>query len=78
VDIVFEMMKRIADERESFDKIVLVSGDGDYIKVVRYLIQKKILKRVIFPNTNHSSLYKKLSNKCYCFLSSAKEKIEYI
>jgi len=47
VDIVFEMMKRIADERESFDKIVLVSGDGDYIKVVRYLIQKKILKRVI-------------------------------
>lgn len=77
VDIVLEMMKKIADDRDSFDKIVLISWDGDYIKIVRYLIQKNLLKKVIFPNSNHSSLYKKLSNKFYYYLSAARKKIEY-
>jgi uncharacterized LabA/DUF88 family protein len=55
-------------EENDFDKIVLVSGDGDYIKLVRYLMEKKLLKKVIFPNKNHSSLYKKLSNQFYYYL----------
>lgn len=56
VDIVFEIMKKIAD-KESFDKIVLVSGDGDYIKIVNYLIEKWLLKKILFPTRKYSSLY---------------------
>lgn len=57
VDIVFDIMKRMY-EKKDFDDIVLVSWDGDYIKVVKHLIQHKILKKIIFPNKQYSSLYK--------------------
>ena len=76
VDIVFEIMKKIA-ENEDFDQILLVSGDGDYIKLVEYLIKKNLFKKIIFPNKNHSSLYKKIRNTHYYYLESAKHKLEY-
>ncbi|MDQ7008999.1 MAG: NYN domain-containing protein [Candidatus Gracilibacteria bacterium] len=37
VDIVYDIMHRLLEE-DNFDKIVLISGDGDYIKLVKYLI----------------------------------------
>jgi uncharacterized LabA/DUF88 family protein len=62
-DIVFEIMKNLI-ENTDFDKIVLVSGDGDYKKLVDYLIEKDRFKRILFPNGNKaSSLYNKLNNK---------------
>ncbi|NVP17321.1 NYN domain-containing protein [Candidatus Gracilibacteria bacterium] len=57
VDIVFEVMHRLLEE-DDFNKIVLVTGDGDYIQLVKYLIQKERLKRILFPNSKYSSLYK--------------------
>lgn len=57
VDMVFEIMKKII-EKDSFDKIVLVSGDGDYIKLIHYLIEKNLLKKILFPNKHYSSLYR--------------------
>lgn len=77
VDIVFEIMKNIA-EKEEFNKIVLVSGDGDYIKLVKYLIEKDLLKKILFPTSKHSSLYKRIGNKFYSYLSDVKSKIEYV
>ena len=38
-DIIFDIMKRI-HRREPFDKIVLVSGDGDYRMLVDFLIEE--------------------------------------
>ena len=40
-DIVFEAMKALI-ERNDFGKILLISGDGDYKKLVDYLIKRKI------------------------------------
>jgi uncharacterized LabA/DUF88 family protein len=77
VDIVFEVMKKMILEEE-FDKIVLVSGDGDYIKMVRFLISRNKLKRVLFPSSKPSSLYKKFSNLFYYHLKDAQQKIEYL
>lgn len=76
VDIVFEVMKKMI-EKEKFDKIILVSGDGDYIKLVDYLIKKWLLKRVVFPNGNHSSLYNRIRNTYYYYLRDARLKLEY-
>ncbi|MFA7717295.1 MAG: NYN domain-containing protein [Candidatus Absconditabacterales bacterium] len=61
VDIVFEAMKKII-EKEKFDKIVLVSGDGDYIKLVNYLIEKGLFKKILFPNKHYSSLYRPIQD----------------
>lgn len=56
-DIVFEIMRKLAD-REDFDKVVLVSGDGDYYKMVDYLIKKDKFKKLVVPNkAKISSLY---------------------
>jgi uncharacterized LabA/DUF88 family protein len=57
VDIVYEIMHRLLEE-DDFHKIVLVTGDGDYIKPVKYLIEKSRLKKILFPNQSYSSLYK--------------------
>ena len=56
-DIVFNIMKRLY-QREVFDKIVLVSGDGDYKMLVDFLIEEGRLEKVLFPKQRYaSSLY---------------------
>lgn len=67
-DFVFEVMKNLIDNT-NFDKITLVSGDGDYKKLVDYLIKKDKFKKILFPNRQfRSSLYKKLSNNYFTYL----------
>ena len=67
-DIVFDIMKRIC-KKESFDKVVLVSGDGDYKSMVDFLIDENKFKKILFPNRKYrSSLYKKLSNNYFAYL----------
>lgn len=39
-DIVFAVMKKLV-EREKFNQVVLVFGDGDYWRMVDYLIKKE-------------------------------------
>jgi uncharacterized LabA/DUF88 family protein len=77
-DIVFETMKTII-ENKKFDKIVLVSWDWDYIKMVKYLIQKNIFKNILFPNNKYSSLYKSIKPQYGINLSlfDIRKKIEY-
>lgn len=76
-DIIFEIMKNIIDNNK-FDKIIIVSGDGDYKKVVDFLIKKDIFKKLLFPNKEFaSSLYKKLGSKFFDYLDSFKKDIVY-
>lgn len=78
VDIVFEVMKRLIEEN-NFNKIVLVTWDGDYIKLVKYLIEKNKLEKILFPNKRYSSLYKKIKDRYWMNLSDerVKAKIKY-
>lgn len=71
-DIVFEVMRKLAD-REEFDEVVLVSGDGDYFKMVDYLIGKNRLEKVLVPSyRSMSSLYKRYADRAYyAFLDAA-------
>lgn len=77
-DVVFEIMRALIDVE--FDRVLLVSGDGDYKKVVDYLIKKNRFEKILFPNKKFaSSLYKSLGNK-YCVsldVDNIKSKIEY-
>lgn len=79
VDIVFEIMKRLIDKKD-FNKIVLISWDWDYIKLVNYLILNNLLKKIIFPNKSFSSLYNPIAYNYWINLSlpDIKKKIEYI
>lgn len=57
VNLTFTIMRKIIEDE--FDKVVLVSGDGDYKPVVSYLVEKDKFKKVLVPNLKYaSSLYK--------------------
>jgi uncharacterized LabA/DUF88 family protein len=68
-DIIFSIMKRVY-KQESFDKVVLVSGDGDYKMLVDFLIEEGRFLKILFPNYKRaSSLYKKLTASFFADLS---------
>ena len=59
-DIIFSIMKRLY-LREDFNKVVLVSGDGDYKQLVDFLIEQERFAKILFPKQKYaSSLYKQL------------------
>ena len=67
-DIVFMIMRELI-ENNSFNKILLISGDGDYWKMVDYLIKKDRFEKLLAPTQNGlSSLYKRISDKYRIFL----------
>lgn len=64
-DIIFHIMRRLY-LRDQFDRIILVSGDGDYKLLVDFLIQEKKLAKILFPEKlKASSLYKKLGSEYF-------------
>lgn len=64
-DIVFHIMKKLY-KNESFDRVVLVSGDGDYKQLVDFLIEEGRLEKILFPDKGRaSSLYKKITRKYF-------------
>jgi len=76
-DIVFFVMKKIY-KKEPFNKVVLVSGDGDYRMLVDFLIEEDKFKKILFPNKQFaSSLYKKITRKYFDYLVNIKHKIEF-
>jgi|ERR1039458_1888529 uncharacterized LabA/DUF88 family protein len=78
-DIIFALMRKLA-ENEPFGKAFIVSGDGDYKKMVDYLVKKGKFGKMLFPNRQFaSSLYKSLGSEFYDYLENTdvKAKISY-
>lgn len=70
VDIVFHVMRMLHENRE-FDKVVLVSGDGDYKRMVDYLIKINKFEKLLLPSEeNYSSLYKAITAEYYAFMDT--------
>ncbi len=79
-DIIFAIMKKLI-EKEPIKKIFIISGDGDYIKLVDYLVKKNLFGKMLFPNKKFaSSLYNKLGREYFDYLeeNDVRAKIEYI
>jgi uncharacterized LabA/DUF88 family protein len=75
-DIIFSVMKRIY-KQEDFDKVLLISGDGDYKILVDFLIEEKRLAKVLFPNQRRaSSLYKKIGHEFFDDLSKTEIRVK--
>ncbi len=67
-DIIFNIMRKLY-KQEIFDKVILVSGDGDYKLLVDFLIEENKFEKILFPDRKYrSSLYKELSNSYFAYL----------
>lgn len=70
-DIIFAVMRRLYKDAD-FEKIVLVSGDGDYKALVDFLIEEGRFAKILFPNRKFaSSLYKSIGAPYFAYLSDA-------
>ena len=77
-DLIFNVMKLLVDNPDEFDKIMLISWDGDYKILVDYLIKKERLLKILFPNKKFaSSLYKSLETRFFDYLANIKHKIAH-
>ena len=79
-DLVFYVMYKLYIH-ENIDKIILVSGDGDYYRMVKFLYDEGKLGKIIFPaRKNASTLYKQIDAKYTMFLDAdgVKKKVAYI
>lgn len=66
-------------KHEDFEKIILVSGDGDYYKMVKFLVEEDKLCKILMPVKGRaSSLYRQIPAKYRDYLDKPeiKKKIE--
>lgn len=78
-DIVFSVMKTLLEDYDAFGKVFIVSGDGDYKKLVDFLVKKDKFGKILFPDGRYaSSLYNSLGGDHFDALDSedVKSKIQ--
>lgn len=78
-DIIFAIMKKLVEDGLT-GKVFIISGDGDYIKLVGFLVKKNLFGKMLFPNKKFaSSLYNKLGREHFDYLEddNVRAKIEY-
>ena len=76
-DIIFSAMRLITDN-DDFNKIVIVSSDGDYKKLIDYSIKRNKFEKILFPSKKStSSLYRNISDKYFSYLKEIQSSIEY-
>ncbi len=73
-----ELVLQAMIDFEHYEKAVIVSGDGDFHCLVKYLKEKGKLQTVLVPDKNkYSSLLIKASNNI-AFMNELKNKLEFI
>lgn len=76
-----ELVLQAMIEINNFDKAIIVSGDGDFYCLIKYLIDQDKLEKVLIPNEfKYSALLKKLNNEnrnAFEFLNKKQTTLEY-
>jgi len=75
-ELVLQAMHELCEK--NFDTAVIVSGDGDFHCLIKYLDERNLLKRLIVPNKfGFSSLLRKYSKQSTFISSRLRGKLEY-
>ena len=73
-----ELVLQAMIEYPNYEKAVIVTGDGDFYCLVKYLIEQGKLDRVLIPNFyKYSALLKRFGKKQLSFMNDLKSKLEY-
>ena len=73
-----ELVLQAMIDFKKYNKAVIVTGDGDFHCLVRYLTKQDKLKKVLAPTLENSSvLLRKATGTKISFISDLKNKLEY-
>lgn len=72
-----ELVLYAMKEMPSYDKAIIVSGDGDFFSLAEYLEEEGRLSSIMVPNWQHSSLLKVFEDKIIR-LDQMKRQLAYI
>ncbi|MFH0795793.1 MAG: NYN domain-containing protein [Candidatus Omnitrophota bacterium] len=73
-----ELVLQAMIEYHNYHQAVIVSGDGDFACLVKYLSEKGKLRNLLVPNSlKYSALLKKPAEKRIVFLDELRQKLEY-
>lgn len=72
-----ELVLQSMIEYKKYHQAILISGDGDFYCLVKYLLNNNKLQKIIIPDCkNYSSLLKNFMDKIV-FMNNLKQKLEY-
>lgn len=73
-----ELVLQAMIEYQHYSKAVIVTGDGDFYCLVKYLLEREKLERVLVPNSKkYSALLKRFSKKQIAFMDDLRNRLEY-
>jgi uncharacterized LabA/DUF88 family protein len=73
-----ELVLQSMIDYKKYDKAVIITGDGDFSCLIKYLYKKKKLLRLIVPNKNKYSLFlKKSAREKVDNMTDIKKKLEF-
>lgn len=73
-----ELVLQAMIDYKEYEQAVIVTSDGDFACLVKYLYDQEKLERVLSPNTkNCSLLLKRAAREKIDFLENARTKLEY-
>ncbi len=73
-----ELVLHTMIEYPNFDEAIIVSGDGDFYCLVKYLLERNKLKTVLVPNyIKYSALLKRFARKNIAFMNELEKKLSY-
>ena len=73
-----ELVLQAMIDLKNYDKAIIITGDGDFYCLVKYLDNNNKLAKVLSPSVkNCSSLLTKIAGKKISFVSDLRRKLEY-
>jgi len=73
-----ELVLQTMIELPHYNKAVIITGDGDFHCLAKYLIQENKLKKLLIPNQKrYSALLKNFPSEFLAFISDLKHKLSY-
>ncbi|MDY0096749.1 MAG: NYN domain-containing protein [Candidatus Dojkabacteria bacterium] len=71
-----DLVLKVLLEIDNYDKAIIVSGDGDFYSLYKYLIEENKLKGIVIPNNKSESSLLKDFQKYKIYLWRHRERLE--
>jgi len=73
-----ELVLQAMIDYQTYDKAIIVTGDGDFHCLANYLIEQKKLEKILIPNQKkYSALLKRFPSNYLAFLSDLRKTLQH-